>query len=95
MCIFFKKAIFLQNMKKGQPKQTDDELLRLVVERMKELRYERGYSQEYVIERTKLNLSQYEAKIHVPSLDSLSRLCKFYNITLDEFFAPMKYPVKE
>lgn len=62
MCIFFKKAIFLQNMKKGQPKQTDDELLRLVVERMKELRYERGYSQEYVIERTKLNLSQYEAK---------------------------------
>jgi len=82
-------------MKKGQPKQTDDELLRLVVERMKELRYERGYSQEYVIERTKLNLSQYEAKIHVPSLDSLSRLCQFYNITLDEFFDPIKYPVKK
>lgn len=82
-------------MKKGQPKQTDGELLRLVVERIKELRNERGYSQEYVIERTKLNLSQYEAKIHTPSLDSLSRLCKFYNITLDEFFAPMRYPVKE
>lgn len=82
-------------MKKGQPKRTDDKLLQLVVERMKELRSARGYSQEYVIERTKLNLSQYETKIHLPSLDSLSILCKFYGITIGEFFAPMNYPPKE
>ena len=55
-------------MKKGQQKRTDEKLLQLVVERMKELRLACGYSQEYVIEHTKLNLSQYEAKIHLPSL---------------------------
>jgi len=59
---------------------------------MKELRSECGYSQEYVIERTKLNIAQYEAKIRMPALDSLSILCKFYGITLGEFFAPMNYP---
>ena len=82
-------------MKKGQQKRTDEKLLQLVVERMKELRLTCGYSQEYVIERTKLNLAQYEAKIHLPSLDSLSILCKFYGISIGEFFAPMNYPPKE
>ena len=82
-------------MEKGQPRRTDEKLAQLIVGRMKELRSERGYSQEYVVERTKLNLSQYEAGINSPSLDSLAILCKFYNITLDEFFAPMNYPTKE
>lgn len=90
-----KKGYFFAKMKKGQPKRTDDRLMRLTLERMKELRAERGFSQEYVVERTKLNLSQYEAGINSPSLDSLSILCKFYGITLAEFFDPLNYPPKE
>jgi len=82
-------------VKKGQPKRRDAALMELIAERLKELRSERGYSQEFVIERTKLNLPQYEAKHYPPTLDSLAILCKFYNIALDEFFAPMNYPPKE
>ena len=89
------RCYFFVHVKKGQQKRTDEKLLQLVVERMKELRLACGYSQEYVIEHTKLNLSQYEAKIHLPSLDSLSILCKFYGISIGEFFAPMNYPPKE
>ena len=82
-------------MKKGQPKRRDVALMELIAERLKELRSARGYSQEFVVERTKLNLPQYEAKHYPPILDSLVILCKFYNIALDEFFAPMNYPPKE
>ena len=78
-------------MKKGQPKRRDVALMELIAERLKELRSARGYSQEFVVERTKLNLPQY----YPPTLDSLVILCKFYNIALDEFFAPMNYPPKE
>ena len=78
-------------MKKGQPKRRDVALMELIAERLKELRSARGYS----LERTKLNLPQYEAKHYPPTLDSLVILCKFYNIALDEFFAPMNYPPKE
>lgn len=81
-------------MKKGQPKRTDDKLMQFIVERMKDLRTERGYTQEYVIERTRLNLSQYETGIRMPSLDSLAILCRFYKIPLNEFFSPIEYPPK-
>ena len=82
-------------MKKGQPKRRDAALMELIAERLKELRSERGYSQEFVIERTKLNLPQYEAKHYPPTLDSRASICKFYKIALDEFFATMNYPTKE
>lgn len=64
----------------------------LIAGRLKELRSARKYTQEYVVEHTKLNLPQYEAKHYTPSLDSLAILCKFYEITLDEFFKGMDYP---
>ena len=51
-------------------------------------------AQEFVVEHTKLNLPQYEAKHYIPSLDSLTILCKFYEITLNEFFASIDYPPK-
>ena len=79
-------------MEKGKPKRTDIELKKRIIERLKELRSERNYSQEYVIEHTRLNLSQYEAGIRLPSLDSLVILCKFYGITLKKFFESVDYP---
>lgn len=82
-------------MKKGHPKRRDTTLTELIAERLKELRSARKYSQEYVVEHTKLNLPQYEAKHYVPSLDSLAILCRFYGITLNEFFATIHYPPKK
>lgn len=79
-------------MEKGKPKRTDIELKKRIIERLKELRSERNYTQEYVIEHTRLNLSQYEAGIRLPSLDSLVILCKLYGITLKKFLESVDYP---
>lgn len=67
---------------------------KLLVERMQQLRNEHGYTQEYVIEHTHLDISRYETGDSTPSLRSVLKLCKLYRITLDEFFAPMNYPPK-
>lgn len=67
----------------------------LVAGRMRQLRDEHNYTQEYLIDHTRLDIAHYEAGQSFPSLFSISILCKFYNITLDEFFAPMNYPSKE
>lgn len=56
----------------------------IVTDRLKKLRA--GQSQEKVIEPTKLNLSQYEALLRTPSLDSIYILCEYFSITLREFF---------
>ncbi len=79
-------------MKKPAPRRTDDKLLELIAERMKELRKERGYTQEFVVERTGLKLPEHEAKSAFPSLVSISVLCEFYNITVSDFFKSIHYP---
>lgn len=82
-------------MKKGQQRRRDTELAELIAVRLKELRQERGYTQEFVVERTRLNIPQYEARHYTPSLDSLAIICRLYGTTLDEFFATIKYPTAE
>jgi|GEM_PF-489821 DNA-binding helix-turn-helix protein len=79
-------------MKKQARKRTDAKLLELISKRMKELREERGYTQEYVVDHTGLNIPQHEAKITYPSLVSISVLCEFYNITVSDFFKSIHYP---
>ena len=69
---------------KGQPQRTNLEIRRIIADRLKKLRA--GQSQEKVIEPTKLNLSQYEALLRTPSLDSIYILCEYFGITLREFF---------
>ncbi|WP_462353906.1 helix-turn-helix domain-containing protein [Alistipes timonensis] len=71
-------------MKKGQPKRTNFEIRRIIAKRLKDLRASRP--QEQVIDPTGLNLSQYEAMLRTPSLDSIFILCEFFGITLREFF---------
>lgn len=62
---------------------------------MKELRSVRGFSQEYVIEHTGLDIFHFENGSKNPTTISLSILCKFYGITLGEFFGPLDYPPKD
>lgn len=65
-----------------------------MIERIKELRKNHHHTQEYVIENTGVDVSHIENGRDTPSVISISRLCKFYGITLDEFFVPMNYPPK-
>ena len=63
--------------------------------RMREIREQHGHTQEFLIENTHLHISHYENQQKFPSLETLSRFCQYYNISLDEFFAPMGYPPKK
>ena len=71
----------------------DEELLQKIILRVKELRHMHNHqSQEQLAEATELGIAQLESGKNFPNL---SIICKFYNITLDEFFAPLHYPPKE
>jgi len=77
-------------------KQRRDEILdRMIIGRMKELRRRYGHSQEYVMENTRLDIPHFESGRYTPSINSIAIFCRFYGITLDEFFAPMNYPARE
>ena len=76
-------------------KYKDQVFQRLLIERMQQLRAEYGYSQEDVIEYTHLDISRYESGTSMPSTLSILKLCKLYNISISDFFAPINYPSKK
>lgn len=86
---------FFVNMKQKKSNGKDEPFVKKLIARMQQLRNERGYSQEYVIENTHLDISRYETGDSIPTLRSLLKLCKLYEITVSEFFAPLDYPPKE
>lgn len=86
---------FFVDMKQKKPKYADQQLSALMIERIRELRNVHCHTQEYVIENTGVDVSHIENGRDTPSVASISRLCKFYGITLGEFFAPLNYPPKE
>lgn len=74
----------------------DEELLQKIILRVKELRRMHDHqSQEQLAETTQLGIAQLESGKNFPNLTTLSIICKSYNITLGEFFAPLDYPPKE
>ena len=85
----------LQKMRTKVPKYRDTTFQRLLIERMQQLRSDHGYSQEEVIEFTHLDISRYESGTSIPNTQSILKLCKLYNITIAEFFAPINYPAKK
>lgn len=80
---------------KRKRQRRDEMLLSKIVLRVKELRSLYNHTQEQLKEGTGLNIANLEAGDNFPNITTISIICKFYNITLDEFFAPMNYPVKE
>lgn len=77
-------------------KQRRDELLlQKIVLRIKELRSIHGHTQEKLKEDTGLNIPNLETGENFPNLTTLSIICSYYKLSLDEFFAPMNYPPKE
>ena len=67
----------------------------MVIQRIKEIRESHGHTQEYVNHNTGLGIAHFESGLRFPTLDSILVFCRFYNFTLDEFFAPMAYPPKK
>lgn len=73
-------------------KHTNDKLLRSIAARLKQLRTERGYTQEVVTDRTGVNVGLYEVGATNITIVLLSVLCDFYEVTLEEFFSSIEYP---
>ena len=80
---------------KKKTKYWDAVFQKLLIDRLQQLRCEHDYSQEELIESTHLDISRYETGDSPPTLRSVLKLCKLYNISIAEFFAPMDYPSKE
>lgn len=72
-------------------KHTNDKLLHSIAIRLKQLRSERGYTQEVVTDRTGVNIGLYEVGTTNITIVLLSVLCEFYGVTLEEFFQNIEY----
>jgi len=63
------------------------ELLSAVAKRLKNLRSERGLSQEVVYNDTDIHIARIETGKFNISISTLSALCSYYSISLGEFFS--------
>lgn len=81
---------------KQKKQRRDEELLQKIILRVKKLRHMHDHqSQEQLAEATELGIAQLESGKNFPNLTTISIICKSYNITLGEFFAPLDYPPKD
>lgn len=69
---------------KGQ--RRNDILIKNIGVRLKAIRVERGLTQETVHSGTDLNIGRIEGGKHSITITTLSDLCDYYGITLDELF---------
>lgn len=53
---------------------------------MREIRKVKGYPQEKVMFNTRIKISRHERGVANVTLTILSVLCKYYGVTLEEFF---------
>ncbi|CVI68621.1 hypothetical protein BN3659_01247 [Alistipes sp. CHKCI003] len=72
----------------------DEKLREMVARRMCQIREAHNHTQEYLTNNTRLKIWEYESKRKFPSLESIATFCKFYDLSLDEFFSGMTYPKK-
>lgn len=64
----------------------DKELLNEIAEKLKSLRYKKGLTQEDVYNDTGIHISRVEtSKVNI-SVSTLNALCKYFDISLKEFF---------
>ncbi len=78
----------------NEGKYRDEAFQKLLIERLQQLRNAHHLSQEELIESTHLDISRYETGCSTPTLPSILKLCKFYKISLADFFAPFDYPAQ-
>ncbi len=67
-------------------KKKDVELAKTLADRLKEVRKDKGITQENVRFDLNMNIGRVEIGENCISLPTLKRLCDYYGITLEEFF---------
>lgn len=67
-------------------KKKDIDLAKRLAERLKEVRKQKGFTQENVRFDLNMNIGRIEIGENCVSLPTLKRLCEYYGITLEEFF---------
>lgn len=77
------EVCFFVNMK--QPWR-DITLLKAIAGRLRELRAEKGVSQETVYEDTGIHIGKIETEKYNITVSTLARLCRYYDISLGAFF---------
>lgn len=68
----------------------DEKLLNQIALRLKALREEHKVSQEELYNDTEIHIARIETSRVNVSVSTLSRLCEYFGITLNEFFAGIK-----
>ena len=64
----------------------DITLLKAIAGRLRELRAEKGVSQETVYEDTGIHIGKIETEKYNITVSTLARLCRYYVISLGAFF---------
>ncbi len=64
----------------------NDEALHQIVEKLKALRKKTGMLQKTITKETGMNIGNIEAEMTNISITTLERLCRYYGLTLEEFF---------
>lgn len=64
----------------------DDKLLMKMIAKLKELREAKGVSQQGVYEDIDIHIARIESKKTNLTVSTLARLCKYYKISLVDFF---------
>ena len=70
---------------------TDPILVDFVAKRLQEIRERHNHTKEYVLHETGLGISDYERKAKFPTIESVAKFCKLYNMSLEEFFEGITY----
>ena len=78
------EVCFFVNMK--QPWR-DITLLKAIAGRLRELRAEKGVSQETVYEDTGIHIGKIETEKYNITVSTLARLCRYYGISLGAFLS--------
>ena len=74
---------------------TDPILVDYVAKRLQEIREQHNNTKEFVMHETGLGISDYERKAKFPTLQSIAKFCKLYDMSLEEFFIGITYPKEE
>ena len=70
-------------------RRTDEDTMMMVAKRLKQIREGKGLSQESVFIDTDYNIGRIEIGKTNISISTLAILCKYYGVTLEEFFKGM------
>lgn len=84
-----KKVTDYGNLYMGKQKR-NDKLITSIGKKLQELRKNKGVSQIDVYIETNVNVKRIEAGTQNISVSTLSSLCEYYGIEIDEFFRELK-----